>query len=119
MADKGRRRTGSVVLWVVFALLLAGVGGMTAVLLNHRNEVDRMRAAQAAELEQAREDLDDRNAWLVDAETRRNSAQARYGLEASRAARDVACVAYIQGILNEMKKASSINVQYGRCVQTQ
>ena len=106
-------------LWVVFAILLAGVGGTAAVFLNHRSEVERLRAAQAAELEQAREDLDERNAWLVDAETRRNAAQARYGFEASRAARDVACVAYIQGILNEMKSASTINVQYGRCVETQ
>ena len=101
----------------MFAILLAGVGGVGAVFLAHRSEVERERAAQAAELEQAREDLDARNAWLVDAETKRNEARAQYAFEASRAGRDIACVEYIKGILDEMKTASSISVQYGPCAE--
>ena len=55
--DNGRRRTGLIVLWVVLALVLAGIGGMGALLLTERTAADRARAEQQAELVDAQDDL--------------------------------------------------------------
>lgn len=119
MADIRARRIGLLALWIVFGVLLVAVGGAAAAYLNHRSEVERARASLAGELEQAREDLDTSNAWLVDAQARRSTVQIRYAYEEARAARDAACFQHIQEKLNEMKRASRVSVQYGHCVEAE
>ena len=117
MNDRPRRRTGVIVLSVTFAPPLAGAGGVAALLVAERTRADRARTAQVAELEKVRAELSAQKTSLVYASTERDQARLKYEREVARAERDRACVEYIRGILNEMKRRSSISVQYSNCAE--
>jgi uncharacterized protein (DUF3084 family) len=115
MSDNAPRRTGFIVLCVVSALLIAGVGGLGALFLAERAAADRARVEQQAELADAKDDLAEAKDTLSDAVVERERARVRYELEADRAQFDRDCIAYIKDILNQMKSRNSISVDYAKC----
>jgi uncharacterized protein (DUF3084 family) len=114
---KRPRRTGLIVMWVVFALLLIGAGGVAAVFLVAQDGAVRARQEQVAELEQANSDLSKKKTELTYASTTRDRARVRYEREALRSERDRECVAYIQGKLREMRRVNHIEIDHGMCVE--
>jgi uncharacterized protein (DUF3084 family) len=117
MPAKKRRRTGLIVLWVVFALLLIGSGGVAAVFLIEQNNAVRTRSQQVAELEQANADLSAKKRDLTYASTARDQARVRYEREALKAERDKECVEHIQGVLREMRTKNHISVDHTICLE--
>jgi hypothetical protein len=115
--DNRGRRTGLIVLWVVFALLLAGIGGIGALFVTERNAADRARAEQQAELAAARDDLAARKTSLTYASSQRDQARLRYEREEDRAKWDRDCIAYIKDILNQMRSRNTISIDHGKCVE--
>lgn len=117
MSAKNRRRTRLIVLWVVFALLLIGSGGVAAVFLIEQNNAVRTRSLQVAELEQANTDLSAKTRDLTYASTAREQARVRYEREALKAERDQECVEHIRGVLREMRTKNHISVDHTICLE--
>ena len=117
MTDNRRRRTGLVVLWVVFAALMAGGFGVGAVFLTQRASADRLRADQVAELEATNAELASQRKELVYATTNRDLAESRLKVAVAQVEQDRTCVEYIRAILREMRTKTSMDVSYADCRQ--
>ena len=116
-AVPGKRRTGLIVMWVVFSLLLLGTGGVAAVFLVETNTAARNQVDQAAELAEAKADLTVKKRDLTYVSTQRDQARVRYEREALKAQRDQECYDYIRGILLQMRTKNSISIDHGNCVE--
>ena len=115
--DNGGRRTALIVLWVVLALVLAGIGGIGALFLTERTAADRARAEQKVELVDAQADLAETKSSLTYASTNRDQARFRYEREVDRAKWDRDCIAYIKDLLLQMRNRNSISVDHSKCVE--